>query len=186
MRWSGFTGAPGYSAFHFAGGGGLISDAQQVADRVGGAIGALQGVLPDDVRVAVEDEVERLDSDSGELLGAESIDPPSAFVGAGGSNFSAASGAVINWRTQDYRFGRRIRGRTFIVPLASAVYDSEGTLSSSALENLRDFGDRITVGDFDSEYGVWSRPRDGSGGVFATVTGYSVPDMAAVLRSRRD
>lgn len=185
--WSGFQGAPGYSSFYFAGGGGLISDAQQVADRVATAFEAVNPMLPIDVRIQVQPTVEVIDSDTGELQGYQDIDAPDPVGGyAAAGGYSAASGAVVNWRTDDVRFGRRIRGRTFLVPLRGAAYERDGTLTNEALEDIREFGDTLTNWDFDSEFGVWSRPRNGSGGVFASVTSFRVPDMAAVLRSRRD
>lgn len=185
-RWSGFTGSPGYSSFYFAGGGGLVSDAQQVADRVAAGFVEIAQHLPTGVAVQVESDVEVLDSDTGVLSAYQSIDPPAPTVGTRTGSYSAASGAVINWNTQDVRFGRRIRGRTFLVPLSNASYDEGGTLSASALTQINDMADTIRGTDLDSEFGVWSRPRNGAGGVFATVTGHRVPDMAAVLRSRRD
>lgn len=185
-RWTGFTGAPGYSNFFFAGGGGLISDAQQVANRVISAFSDLSSILPEDVRITLEPEAAVIDSDTGVATSFEQIDTAADAEGIAPGSYSAASGAVVNWRTNDVRFGRRIRGRTFIVPLSSIAYADDGTLGNSALGALRNFADTMIGGDLDSEFGVWSRPRDGGGGVFATATSYSVPDMAAVLRSRRD
>ena len=185
-RWAGFSGAPGYSNFFFATGGGLISDAQQVADRVRSAFGQLPPSLPQGTTVTIQPEVAVIDSDTGELTRYETITPGTTVSGTATGAYSGASGAVINWRTNDVRFGRRIRGRTFIVPLGSGAYDSTGTLSSGTLEDLNDFASVLVGGDLDSELGVWSRPRDGGGGVFATVVSATVPDMAAVLRSRRD
>lgn len=185
-RWTGFTGSPGYSNFFFAGGGGLISDAQQVSDRVATAFEALASVLPTNVAVTTEAEAAVIDSDTGELTGFQPVDQERVPALGGGTSYSGASGAVVNWRTDDVRFGRRIMGRTFIVPIRADAYDDEGTLSTAALDDLRTFADTLTSWDFDSEFGVWSRPRGGSGGVFATATSYNVPDKAAVLRSRRD
>lgn len=185
-KWSNFQGAPGYSTFYFAGGGGLITDSQQVTTRVVDAFAAIQNVLPLGVGVEVQDEVELVDSDTGMLTGYETVDGGDRMIGTGTGTWSAASGAVVNWGTNDVRFGRRIRGRTFIVPIAGASYDSGGTLASGAITKLQAFGDALTGVDFDSEFGVWSRPRSGTGGVFASVTSYRIPDMAAVLRSRRD
>lgn len=184
--WSGFTGAPGYSAFHFAGGGGLISDATQCVERVEAAFDEIKAWLPSTVSIQVDSEVEVLDSDTGELTGAEDVGTRTAIQGGTAGPYSAATGAVINWRTGDYRFGRRIRGRTFIVPIAGDAYEADGTLGVNPRGRFQAFGNIMTSSDFDSEFGVWSRPRNGSGGVFASATGYSVPDMAAVLRSRRD
>lgn len=185
-RWAGFPGAPGYSNFFFAGGGGLISDAQQVADRVRSAFQEIYTYMANDTSVAIDPEVAIVDSDSGELTGYETIDPGSPVSASGGGNFAGPVGAVVNWTTNDVRFSRRIRGRTFLVPLSNSVFDDDGTLNTNARSSVQDFADTMVGGDFDSEFGVWSRPRGGSGGVFATATGYSVPDMAAVLRSRRD
>lgn len=185
-RWTGFNGAPGYTNFHFAGGGGFISDVGQVATRTREALQNLSLALPSDVSISLTGEAQRLDSDTGLLEGYESFTPPSAVNGQVTGGYSAASGAVVNWSTGDVRFGRRIRGRTFIVPLGGSMYQDDGTLTPGALGMLRNFADEMTSFDLDSEFGVWSRPRNGSGGVFASVTGFNVPDMAAVLRSRRD
>lgn len=185
-RWTGFTGGPGYSNFFFAGGGGLISDAQQVSDRVATAFEALGTVIPTGVTVTTEAEAAVIDSDTGQLTGFQPVDQATVPALGGGLTYSGASGAVVNWRTEDVRFGRRIMGRTFIVPIRSDRYDAQGTLDADALEDLRTFADTLVAWDVDSEFGVWSRPRGGSGGVFATATSYNVPDKAAILRSRRD
>lgn len=185
-RWSGFLGAPGYSNFFFAGGGGLISDAQQVADRVQDAFSRLSFVLAGPVSVAIEPEAAVIDSDTGEVTDYQAITPDGTITGGGSGTFAGPVGSVVNWRTNDLRNGRRIRGRTFLVPLSSEAFDTNGTLTEAARLASTGFAETLVGGDFDSEFGVWSRPVGGSGGVFATATGFSVPDMAAVLRSRRD
>lgn len=185
-QWTGFNGAPGYSVFHYMGGGGLISDAQQVADRTGASLALLKPLLPATVRIAVESEVAVLDEDTGVLSDFRGITPPGAVQGSSPNGYAGPAGAVVNWRTDDVRAGRRIRGRTFLVPLISSSFDAGGTLTDSTITTIRSFADSMVGGDFDSELVVWSRPINGSGGVAATVTSASVPDKAAVLRSRRD
>lgn len=185
-RWDGFTGSPGYTNFFFAGGGGLISDAQQIADRTRTAMQNLFSFLPQGTTIRVQDEVAVLDSDSGEIQAYETIDAPDPVNGGTRADYAGPVGAVVNWRTDDVRFGRRIRGRTFLVPLVNEAFDSVGSLTSDAREAVQDFASGMTNWDFDSEFGIWSRPRNGEGGVFATVTNYNVPDFSAVLRSRRD
>lgn len=184
-QWTGFNGAPGYSVFHFMGGGGLISDAQQVADRTATALANLKPILPSTVRIAVDGEVAILDEATGVLEDFRGITQPPAVAGTVSTGYAGPTGAVVNWRTDDVRGGRRIRGRTFLVPLLGAAYDSSGTLTSSAMDSIRSFADGMIGGDLDSELAVWSRPIDGSGGVAATVVSANVPDKVAVLRSRR-
>lgn len=196
MRWSGFSGGPGYSAFYFSidGGfwdGGLLGDeaedaASDAAGRVSDAFIEILDNLPEDVSLTIENECLIINSDTGEIMGAVDIPTPNMASTRGTGGYSGPSGAVVNWRTNDYRNGRRIRGRTFLVPLSGSSYESDGTLSPSALSNLRAFGEDMIGGGSGPQLGVWSRPVGGSGGVFASVVGSSVPDLAAVLRSRRD
>jgi len=195
-QWSGFPGAPGYSNFHFTvdGGffdGGLLGDEAEAAataafERVAAAFNNWRDVCPGIVSFSLAPEAIILDSDTGETLGAVPRGAVAINQPTGTGAYSGPSGAVINWNTADYRAGRRIRGRTFVVPLANTAYDANGTLTTAALGALRTGANKL-VGDAGGpEFGVWSRPRGGSGGVFATVVGASVPDKAAVLRSRRD
>lgn len=196
VRWTGFQGAPGYSNFHFtvdAGfwDGGLLGDqavaaATTAAQRVADALEEIRGQVPSIVQFAIEPEATILDSDSGETMGVVQRDDVQLGQPNGSGSYAGPVGAVVNWNTSDYRFGRRIRGRTFLVPLSGGAYEADGTLNNTALAAVRGFAD-VMVGDAGGpEFGVWSRPRNGAGGVFATVTNGTVPDMAAVLRSRRD
>lgn len=189
-RWTGFTGAPGYSAFHFASGfldGGLLGDeAELLANRVADAFEALAPSLPSNVRINIDPEVPIIDSDTGMIQSFNTIEPPSQISGDGTGGYAGPTGAVVTWRTDDVRGGRRIRGRTFLVPLTSQRYENDGTLTISALNDLRAFADAMIGNALEGDFGVWSRPVGGSGGVFASVTNATIPDMAAVLRTRRD
>lgn len=195
-RWDGFPGAPGYSNFHFSTDGGfwdgglLTPDAEVAAEaakqRVTNAFLEIISILPDGSSVTIQDEAVILDSDTGEQLGFVEVDGGTVEALTSSDTMVGPAGAVINWRTNDYRFGRRVRGRTFLVPLNIRAYEGDGTLSTVGLDNTRAFANEIVNGDGAAQFGVWSRPRGGSGGVFASVVNYNVPDMAAVLRSRRD
>lgn len=183
---TGFTGAPGYTAFHFMGGGGLISDAQQVAARVGTSLQNLKTVLPTGVQIQVRQELEVIEESTGEVTGYRNTTAVPSVLGTATGNFSGPVGAVVNWNTNDLRFGRRIRGRTFVVPLSGSAFFTAGGLNATSQASIKAFADGLMGGDLDSELVVWSRPVAGSGGVAATVTGNRVPPKAAVLRSRRD
>lgn len=189
-RWSGFSGGPGYSNFYFGSGfldGGLVGDeAELLAGRVRDSFDELSDLLPTGTRINIEPEVPIIDSDTGVIQSFNSIEAPPQVAAGARDNYAGPAGAVVTWRTADLRNGRRIRGRTFIVPLATQSFQSDGTLVSDSITALRAFADGIMGSSLDGDFGVWSRPSGGSGGVFASVTGYTVPDMVAVLRSRRD
>lgn len=185
-EWTGFIGAPGYTNFHFGeftGG----ADADQMRNRVSDFFDPLLSILSSDVVITIPPTVEVLDEESGSLTGYLDGGEEIRLLTTGSStSYAGPSGAVINWITGTVRNGRRVMGRTFLVPLKANTYQDDGTLTGDALSSLREAGDVLATDDFDSAFGVWSRPVNGSGGVLAPVTGYRVPDMVAVLRSRRD
>lgn len=184
--WSGFQGAPGYSNFFFD----SFGTGDQVDLEVGRVVAffeALDVLLPSVVDIDVDQEVAFFDEVTGELIGYENASTvPETIPGTAATAYSAPSGAVINWSTDTVARGRRLRGRTFIVPIASTWYENNGTLVANAIGNLSNAADAL-IGDGSGPQSViWSRPRNGADGSIGPITGYRIPDMAAVLRSRRD
>lgn len=192
-RWSGFQGSPGYSIFHFkdfAAETYVQTDATAVVNKTRAFFLAVAGLLPAVVSVDVQTDVELIDHDSGDLIDVLNANPVATVTGgaSGTAPYAAASGAVVSWRTTQVRNGRRIRGRTFLVPLSSAAFESNGTLTSGALTSLGIAGQgMITPGD-GPDFGVYARPPAGGvgAGEFAQAMGFTAPDIGAVLRSRRD
>lgn len=185
-RWTGFQGAPGYSNFYFQGN--TVGESSlDFRQRVTNFWNELIPVLPSDVAVQNETEAPVFDEATGALLGYSTPGTQGTpTTGGAPGGYSAASGAVITWNTDSVRGSRRIRGRTFIVPIAGSAYQDDGTLTTSAITTIQDAAGELIQGGPSNDFVVWSRPVNGSGGIAAGVTGYRVPDMAAVLRSRRD
>ena len=185
-RWTGFQGAPGYTTFHFepfTGGG----DAGIERGRVRAFFAELDQLIGTGATITVLPTVEIIDETTGVLTGYIEDDTELAPVTAPTSGTSVGSaGAVINWQTSTVVNGRRLRGRTFIVPMRTVAFDTDGTLASNAITALNAAAEAITDSQFESNLVVWSRPSNGGGGTVGPVTGYRIPDMAAVLRSRRD
>jgi len=206
LRWSGFVGGPGYSNFHFrdynAGGdGNPIDDAyvQAAAGRVRNFFNGTKFLFPNTVTFHVENDAEIIEDTTGEMTDIRPVTGLTDVVGEAGATtgYSAAVGAVINWRTSAVRRGRRLRGRTFLVPLSSTCYENNGTLNASCLTALQTAANGlITPTANEPELGVYARPHrtkntDGSwttvpDGEWAFVRSATIPDMTAVLRSRRD
>lgn len=195
-RWTGFSGAPGYSVFHFAdftepdATGPSQEEAQSAADRVQAFYQTLVNYLPGVLEIGIESDAEVLDDDTGTLQELITIVPPTPTLGSMGSaqGFSGPTGAVVNWRTSLVHRGRRIRGRTFLVPLLSSAFSDDGTLADGVRTTIQDAAQTLAATLDAPDLGIWSRPSAPglADGQWAAVTGVSVPDMAAVLRSRRD
>lgn len=185
-QWSGFPGAPGYSNFHFQSSTGTPDVAAPRA-AVRAFFAALPTRLPNGVTIRVSETVEILDDVTGGLVDYATDDTTlNPVVGTGAGSYAGPSGAVVNWLTNTVVNGRRLRGRTFVVPLASGAYDADGTLGSPTLANVNDAAAVLSGAGFSLGFGILSRPAGGGAIRFGEVTGHRVPDMAAVLRSRRD
>lgn len=186
MNWTGFPGAPGFSNFYFqntsdlTGANSAVTKVQQFAD-------ALHFFLPANVTLQASTEVEDIDPANGDLLGVITATAASpAWTGTDTGIYAAPAGACINWLTAGVHRGRRVRGRTFIVPLGGDQYQADGSLLDATRTGLLAAGNAFVTG---GALAVWARPYGPppvvAGGVY-DVNAVSVNDKVSVLRSRRD
>jgi hypothetical protein len=101
----------------------------------------------------------------------------------------AGVGACIGWTTggivQGSKGPRKLRGRTFLVPLAATAWDVNGTFSAAKLTELQALANEIQAS---GPLAIWHRPTSlaAANGNSYGVLSNKVRDKAAVLRSRRD
>jgi hypothetical protein len=196
IRWSGFTGGPGFSVFHFrdfATGTGE-DPTQATADaantKLNTFITAILPQLPNVVNLQVHSEMELIEWTNGNLIDVLNVTPANGRNGTAGATvvYSAAVGAVINYRTNGIRNNRRVRGRTFLVPLASSAYALDGSLASANHTAIQNAANALITTETAADLGVWARPTapGASDGAWYVASTANVPDMTAVLRSRRN
>lgn len=205
-RWSGLIGLPGYSIFYFRDFGApegwdpTVAQAQGSVDKVRVFFDALKTYFPTGCTIQVEGAVEKIEDTTGQLTGILGATAPAAVLGIASASapYMAPVGAVVNWGTSTIRKGRRIRGRTFLVPLSSTVFENNGTPAPGLVTAILNAGTTLAADTATPDLGVYARPerlKDANGndtgetlpnGQWAPVTAVTVPDLAAVLRSRRD
>lgn len=195
-EWSGFSGAPGFTNFFFRdftagtpGGDDFDTAAAQAATaKTFQFWDGIQNLLPTVVRIDVDSQVDVIESTSGDLVNSFSPLPEAPVAGDAAGPYSGASGAVINWRTAGIRNSRRIRGRTFIVPLSNGAYGSDGQLTPATRGTLQTAANALASSNGFPDLGVFARPSSSTveDGDWSVVTSASVPALAAILRSRRD
>jgi hypothetical protein len=191
VNWTGFTGAPGFTNFHFRDFTEGPVD-QAMADgsvaKVDAFISNWQSSLPSTVKIQTNAQVSRIEDTTGELKGFFQTTPAAQRTGTGTGSYSAASGAVFNWYTNGIVRGRRVRGRTFVVPLAGSALGADGTLDDAKVTGLRTVAQTFISATGSGDLGVWSRPSapGATDGSWWAVTSFTLPDKAAILRSRRD
>lgn len=191
--WQGFTGAPGYSTFYSRVSDPVQHDSRLAANTLRDALQALTNFLPQDVTLTFPRETELIEDTTGEMVDFLTMDPVVLDrQGLASGPYSAASGAAVEWRTLGVRRGRRVRGRTFLVPLANSGYEDDGTLASGVITALNAFAAEIADPD-GPQFLVWSRPirNPDTGAIIEEGSSHriesgSVRDRVAVLRSRRD
>lgn len=201
IDWSGFQGAPGLTALYFRdfeGGDDQVPFMQQAVTKVELFTTEVAKVIPSGVTLKVANDCELIDANTGDLLDVRTVATAagksnSSYVG---QSYAAAAGAVINWRTASVHRNRRVKGRTFIVPIAGNSFESNGTLNGGTVNTLIAATVPLLNTATSPDFGIWSRPKrtknpDGSvtttpDGTWSVATSASVPDMSAVMRSRRD
>lgn len=191
INWTGFIGAPGYTNLYFKE---FVSEGytQAIADgamaKASTFATQLRDFLPTGVTIAADPTVEIVQEDTGNLVGFFTTTPTAGGPGALSGTYSAASGACISWGTNGVRNNRRVRGRTFVVPLANAAYEANGTLAAGTLSALLSYANALKATGGTGDFGIWARPTGpaATDGVWFAAETASVKDKAAVLRSRRD
>lgn len=191
VEWTGFIGAPGYTNLYFRDfTEGAVSQAMADGAVVKTDIwlDAYASTINNTVSYVINPTVDVLEETTGELQGFMTVAPDTARVGSQTTAYSAVSGACINWYTDGVRNGRRVRGRTFMVPLAASAYATDGTLDATKLTTFRAANVALINAAGAGDLGVWSRPSGplATDGVWYVASATTMADKAAILRSRRD
>lgn len=191
--WAGFQGAPGYSKFSFTD---LTTDVNRNA--AGAAVRqlffALAGYLPAGTSVTVSPIIQEFDVTTGVLQNESTMTTPPTVVNgtAAAGPFAGGSGFAMTWHTLGFFNGRKVRGRTFMVPTVG-VYDNDGTLLSSVLTASNAAGLAL-INAASANFAIYARqftkpvppakPQQ-INGFLTEVTSVTTKDMAAQLRSRK-
>jgi len=190
--WSGFTGAPGYSSFYFN----ELTDAAS-RNAAGAAVRAFFQSLSAHFLVGwsiqVQSLVQSFDIGTGKLTGEGAMSTVPGIVNGvtvGTTVWAGGTGYVVNWLTGAIHNGRKVRGRTFIVPAVSTCFQNDGTVLDAVATTAQNAGNTL-IADASTEFGVYARywndatPPVQTGGGFSSATGVLVPNRAAQLRTRR-
>lgn len=192
--WNGFIGAPGYTKLWFQ----EILDAtarQAAVDAVRVFFAAQINFFKTTWSFQVSPIVQTFSLETGKLLREDTAGsaPPVVNGGAPSANsFFGGGGYVIKWGTGIVLDGRKVVGRTFMVPAINGS-DADGTISAALISAAQAAGQGLLTNATVRQV-VWhkrfSKPTDGSKPVYLSgnavvVNSCTVPDRTAVMRSRR-
>jgi len=177
--WSGFPGAPGYTSLYSRNTAGA-----PVLSAIRTFWSSVSKYFPTGTTLQVEGTQDLIEETTGALTGQSINTPPAIVTSIGSGGYTGVAGAVVDWSTISFVNSRRVRGRTFLVPLINSAFDTSGSLLSTAQTDLQTAVSTL-VSSISPDFVVWHRPVGGTGGQGYSVTSGSVPDFSAVLRSRR-
>ena len=192
IRWTIPGAGTAFTVLHFAsvaGAGMSQAIADEVATKCNAYITAIKAYIPNVVTLQLVTDIEEIADTDGGLVQVFSVTSTAAAAGTASATagWAAPTGAVITWGTGTIRNGRRIRGRSFIVPLSNEVYDVDGTLKSTPLTGITNAANALRTPGTNAKLAIFGRPTGpgATDGVKADVISHRVPDMAAILTSRR-
>jgi hypothetical protein len=125
-----------------------------------------------------------VDETTGLITGAWTAGTAATITATGGTGaYAAGTGAFVRWQTNGIVAGRRVRGRTFLCPIITTGFDSNGTIASTQLGTLQTAATALAAAGKNQ---VWHRPSPGgSDGSAHIVVAGTVPDKVTSLRTRR-
>lgn len=173
---SGVPGAPYYANHFFAD----LDTAANVVSAIDGFWDSLSAIIANDLAWTVQGDVAIIDLATGEITGVDSVTGANGAGAATGSIIPLASQGLIQWFTNAYLGGRRIRGRTF-VPCLTAPAVLDGEVTAAAQTSMANAGDAL-IAHPTTNLGIYSRTHH----AFAPVTDAVAWNQFAQLRSRRD
>lgn len=187
VRWTGFVGAPGYTRMHFMTNSPSQAEAVAAAQDMADFFSAISALLPTDIELTFDLEVPVLLDSTGQPQQFLNLPAqPTITQPTGAGAYAAPAGASVQWLTSAVNNGRRVRGRTYLVPLIDGAYDSVGTLDAADQAVIQTAASTL-YNSLNSLLAVFSRPSTAPDNGFSTqVTGAAVADKVAILKSRRD
>lgn len=180
--WSTPGGGTGYTVLHFSDGVSSDANAQTIANAVRAFFDSLKGLFPNEVSWSFDTEYLELNVD-GTLEGVFAVSAPATVIGTDTSTYNRAAGVRIDWGTGEIVAGRRLVGRTFLVPTGAGAFDSNGLVTSANSAAIITAANTLrTAVSSIASLGVWSRTH----AIFHDVASVSVPPKGAILTGRRD
>jgi hypothetical protein len=187
VTWTNFPGAPGLSTFY-------LSSAVTNTAAILTFYTAIKDLFPNGLTIQVPSTGDVVDSATNQITGA--------WTGSGGGNtastatanpYSGTSGALVRWTTGAVQNGRRLSGRTYLVPLNNLQYANDGSLSSTCQTTIQNAANAM-ITSYAAALLVYGPPRDsgtngpgdpGKAAITSPAVAAVVPDLAVVMRSRR-
>jgi len=186
VHWSGGQIGSGVSVFYAIPGSGLMPMIRTFFE-------AIKIDIANVITLTYDSGGDTIESTNGNLVGSWSGTSLTATTGGGGGFNSAPTGGVVDWltntifpATKPTGAPHRGRGHTFIVPIATNSYDSDGTLNNTTVSRWKTAADALVASAAGGMVIYHRHTAPGAtDGTYGPVVDTKVRDRVAVLTSRR-
>ena len=184
--WTGATGLPGYTKMRYVG---ELSSGQLTSAAANWRtfLDSIKAIIPTIVTLTVQPTAS-FHQDDGTLIGeAAIVSPPAPVIGTGAGAYLSASGLLILWNTGAVNGGKKIRGRTYFVPMTANAAQSDGTIVETNRTTVQSAATTLVASTPPPAINSRARASNPTAtDATVIVVSANVPDKQVVLRSRRD
>jgi hypothetical protein len=179
-----WTGTPvvggGLSTFYFADG----TAPAAIPTNTKALFTAIKGLFNSGITWNFPNGGDIINDADGALVGSWTGGAATTEVGSTANPYAAGVGCIISWNTTGIHRRRRVKGRSFLVPLLSNQYDFDGTILNTAVTTIQNAATALATSS--TPLVIWSRPHKGAAdGASFAVTAATAMDKVATLKSRR-
>jgi hypothetical protein len=184
--WQNWPGAPGVTTFYTQG-----APFSTDIDGIRAFFDAIKAYLPTGLTIQVPTSGDMINEADGKITTSwTTVATPAVVTGSNVGTYAGNAGACVHWLTAGVVAGRRVRGRSFLVPLVGA-FEANGSLAATPLSTITSAAAALVTAA--TSLAVWARPftpepgdnKPARAGTLHDVIGSRVPDLAVSLRSRR-
>lgn len=174
VLWAGAVGLPGVSVFYGELGASANADIKTFFT-------AVVAMFPSGLTWTIPNTGDTIEDSTGALSSSWVNVAGGTVAATNASAYAAGCGAYVNWNTGSVVNGRRLKGRTFMAPLVTAMYDA-GTITNANLVVLQAAATALVAA---GSTVVWHRPGPLGAGSSANPSAAVCPDQVTSLRTRR-
>jgi hypothetical protein len=145
---------------------------------------AIRDNFPTSVTWTIPSAGDVISDATGQLTGAWTAGTGASIAGTGATAYVGGTGLMVRWITGTVVSGHKLNGRTFLCPVLTTLFDTQGTINNSSLPGILTAAQTLAGA---GKLVIWHRPtsKAAANGSSALIVGAAVPDKVTSLRSRR-
>lgn len=177
FAWTNFPGGPGVNTIY-------LNEAPSDLEAFKTFYESIAAGIPSNVTISYPGSGVELDATDGTLVGAWSVTTEADTICTGGGEYAGGVGYCIRWETGAFIAGRRLYGRTFLVPMVGSAFDEAGAPKPDFVGTVES-ACSLLVDNCAGTLAVWARKKGARDGSVHTVLSGHVAALPAFLKSRR-